>query len=338
MSTEFDADAKEAALRAESESWDMSNVADAVEGDIPVIDISAYLASGSDDDLDKIAADLARACETVGFWQLVGHGIPQETLQEIFAAVRDFHALPIEVKEKVRMDRADWALSGVGYLPVFSRKLPSRATGNLNEAFLVKGDRDISSDDNQWPPSVDAPDFRATVERFASLLEGLAVQLLPVYAVALGLPRDWFDAAFEHPFWRLRMTHYPPDHSVRSTDDEYGIAPHVDTTFFTLLLQDSPGLTIYSHVRDRWLKVPVVEDAFVVNSGELLKQWTNDRYLSVRHFANVEGTDSRYSIPFFVNATRDFKMECIPTCTDADNPAKYPAISYNESQAVVQGE
>ena len=85
--------------------------------------------------------------------------------------------------------------------------------------------------------------------------------------------------------------------------------------------------------------MPVVDNAFVVNSGELLKQWTNDRFLSVRHFAHVRSSESsRYSIPFFVNADRDYVMECIPTCCDTENPSKYPPISYNQSQGVVQGE
>ena len=71
MPAEFDADAKEAALRSESESWNTSNVADALDGDIPVIDVSAYLASGSETDLAAIAAELSVACEAVGFWQLL---------------------------------------------------------------------------------------------------------------------------------------------------------------------------------------------------------------------------------------------------------------------------
>lgn len=135
----------------------------------------------------------------------------------------------------------------------------------------------------------------------------------------------------------------PPAADVgRESRHQHGINPHVDTTFFTLLLQDSPGLTIYHTPKDRWINVPLVPNAFVVNSGELLRQWTNDRFLSVRHFANAGSLDNdtadRYSIPFFVNATRDYVMECIPTCFDDGNPAKYPPISYNQSQGVVQGE
>ena len=337
----FDAEAKEAALRAESETWDTTAPQDAVDGDIPVIDVSAYFSTGSSADREFVAAQLRDACETVGFWQLIGHGIDGDDIAATFDAVRRFHGLPTAVKDEIRMDREGWPLGGVGYMPVGERKLPRRAQGNLNEAFIMKSDLGIDSDDNQWLSEDHAPGFRRTAERFGQQLEQLARRLLPLYATALGVDDDFFAPAFERPFWRLRMTHYPA--VAPSARDAFGIAPHVDTTFFTLLLQDAPGLTIYHTPKDRWINVPLVDGAFVVNSGELLRQWTNDRFLSVRHFANVdaaavESTSSRYSIPFFFNATRDYPMECVPTCCGPDNPAKYPTISYNESQGVVQGE
>ena len=357
----FDAEAKEAALRTESEAWDTSRSVDAEPGDIAVIDVSSYLESRSRSALEEVAEQLAHACETVGFWQLVGHGIEPSAIANAFSAATDFHALPTEVKEQVRMDRPDWPLAGVGHLPVGNRKLPARSTGNHNEAFIIKSDSGIEPGDNQWLTEDQLPGFRTTVEAFGRELERLALDLLPIYATALGLEPDWFTPGFEHPFWRLRMTRYPadvgrkPDGPTgsgareatmsdsadvgRKSRQQYGINPHVDTTFFTLLLQDSPGLTIFHTPKQQWINVPLVQDAFVVNSGELLRQWSNDRYLSVRHFANAVSTDhDRYSIPFFFNATRDYPMECIPTCCDTDNPAKYPTISYNESQGVVQGE
>ena len=131
--------------------------------------------------------------------------------------------------------------------------------------------------------------------------------------------------------WRLPLGDLPAD--------EFGIAPHVDTTFCTILAQDRPGLSIFSERRQQWIKAPMLEDAFIVNTGELLRTWTNDRFISVKHFANNNtGADSRYSIPFFLNANSDYRMTCIPSCCGPDNPAKYPPISYAESQAVVQGE
>ncbi len=135
----------------------------------------------------------------------------------------------------------------------------------------------------------------------------------------------------------MRLTNYP---SMPEKDaDEYGIAPHVDTTFFTMLAQNSPGLVIYSEPRRCWIHAPVIDNAFIVNSGELLKHWTNDNFLSVKHFANNNaGDEPRYSIPFFFNANADYEMTCIPTCCSEANPSKYPPISYLQSQAVAQGE
>lgn len=153
--------------------------------------------------------------------------------------------------------------------------------------------------------------------------------------MALDLEPDFFEPAFTDPFWRLRLTHYPPG---QSDDQGFGIAPHVDTTFFTLLLTDGPGLTIQHRGREQWITVPTVDDAFVVNSGELLRQWSNDRFLSTRHFADNPSPTDRYSVPFFFNATADHVMACFPSCHGPDNPPRYPPFSYLQSQGVVQGE
>ncbi len=342
MTKSFDPVAKELELRAESTSWETSVRLDAGADDIPIIDMSLYVETGAPDDLAAVAAGVNQACETVGFFHLVGHTVPAALITEMFDAVHAFHGLPVDVKQAIAMDRPGWPVGGVGHLPLRARKLPTRDRGNLNEAFLVKGQQGIGLDDNQWLDDAVLPGFRSTVEHYARSINDLALRLLPIYAMALGLERDFFDAGFSDPTWRLRMTHYPPNEAGAADNPgegaEYGIAPHVDTTFFTLLLQDAPGLTIFSPVRDEWIKAPVVEHAFVVNSGELLKHWTNDRYLSVRHFANNDAQASRYSIPFFYNANADHLMECLPTCQSAQNPPKYPAISYGQSQAVAQGE
>lgn len=352
---QFDAIAKEESLRAEAEQWNIPAFpVDAAPGDIPVINLREFLASTTTTSatLDTLANQLKIACETVGFWQLVGYEqvLPPHLIQDVFAAAARLHALPLHVKLQILMDRPDWKLGGVGYLPVGERKLPRRRKGNLNEAFLLKSGRDIDCmDDNQWPDEQQLPGFREAVLRYATALETLARRLLPLYARALGVADDFFAKGFESPFWRLRLSHYPASESRTSfsgengltTDDlDFGIAPHVDTSFFTLLLQDSPGLVIYHTPRNEWIKVPLVQDAIVVNSGELLKQWTNDRFLSVRHFAMNQNTAgvSRYSIPFFFNAADDYPMVCIPTCCGEEHPAKYPPISYKESQGVVQGE
>ena len=189
-SSEFDPEAKELELRAESSNWDVSNPVPADPGDIPVIDISAWIASGDDVDLAAVAAQVNDACETAGFFQLVGHTVSRELIDEVFDMTERFHALPLKVKESLRMDREGWPVAGVGYLPMYSRKLPTREKANLNEAFLVKGNRELDFDESQWPGDDALPRFRDTVERYAGAVNRLALRLLPVYATALGLEAE----------------------------------------------------------------------------------------------------------------------------------------------------
>jgi len=333
----FDADAKEKELRAESEQWDTSTPEDAREDDIPTIDLDPYFSSGSDHDLDAVAQQLRVACEQTGFFSIVGHHVPSKLLSNTFSQVRQFHAASDETKSAILMDRPDWPVGGVGYLPLNNRKLPARQSGNLNEAFIIKCDDQLGMSDNQWPESDVLPQFREHVEQYAQHLEALGMRLLPVYARALGVSDDFFAEAFVNPLYRLRMTHYPP--VPGSEQGAFGIAPHVDTSFCTILAQDQPGLTVFSERRKVWVNAPVVTDSFIVNTGELLKHWTNDRFLSTRHFANNNtGEHSRYSIPFFFNANPNYVMRCVPTCVSDGNPAKYPPISYAQSQAAAQGE
>ena len=334
---EFDPFAKERELKQDSDTWDTRRPQDAEPGDIPVINLQAYFDTGSREALDQVAAEVRVACEEVGFFTITGHHVDSVLIENMFAKVRQFHGLSLAEKTSILMDRPDWPVGGVGYLPVKNRKLPARDKGNLNEAFIIKCDHQLGMDDNQWPNEPSLPGFRDMVEQYARALTRLGKRLLPVFACALEMPPNFFDEAFKTPLYRLRMTHYPP---VKGTpDDEFGIAPHVDTTFCTILAQDQPGLTIFSERRQQWIRAPMLENAFIVNSGELLRHWTNDRFISVKHFANNNiSTTSRYSIPYFFNANSNYTMTCIPSCCGPDNPAKYPPISYAESQAVAQGE
>jgi len=336
-SRQFDPLEKEAQLQRDSQSWHIGQIQDAQPGDIPEIDVGEYFASGDTDSLEVIATQLREACVNVGFWSLTGHCFPSILLQQAFRESRRFLDLPLDTKMTLLMDRPDWPLGGVGYMPVKNRKLPARKKANLNESMAFKRDHISQLADNQWPTEELLPGFRENIVQYMTQIEKLARLLLPIYARALLLDMDYFAAAFTSPLFRLRLTRYPI--MAGKAADEFGIPPHVDTTFFTILAQNSPGLVIFSERRNCWIHAPVRENAFIVNSGELLKQWTNDQFISVRHFAdNNTDQKSRYSIPFFFNANADYKMTCLPTCCSTENPPRYPPLSYRESQAAAQGE
>jgi len=324
-------------LARDAERWDASRAEQATEDDIPVVDVERFFATGDRRELDRLGEQLRFIGENIGFYCLVGHGIARQDFESIFDAAARFLTLPDDVKSRVMIDDPRAAAGGIGWLPRGERRLPARAKGNLNEAVLFKRDRTLRLADNPWLPESVVPGFRAAVEAYAEKIERVAKALLPLYAVALELDPDWFEPTFRAPFYRLRMTRYAD--TSHADMDEYGIAPHVDTTFFTLLAQSAPGLTIYGEQRQVWLQAPVIPDALVVNTGELLKQWSNDRFVSVKHFVPPHrGKQDRYSVPFFFNATADHPMECLPTCQGPDNPPRYPPISYLESQAAAQRE
>lgn len=338
---------REAHLQADAQTWDTTRIEPARSGDIPVIDIAGIDTQPAK--FARVVQQLGEACREVGFYSLVGHGIEASVFHDVFANAARFHAQPLPRKMALAMDRPGLP-PGSGYLPVQHRKLPTRAQGNDNEAFIVKRDTALSFAANPWPDEAELPGFRASVLSYARRIEAVARRLLPLYALALDMPADFFAPGFEDPLLRLRLTHYPPQ-EIRPTSEQqdrrFGIAPHVDTTFFTLLAQSAPGLAVFSERRRCWVAVPKVEEALVVNTGELLKQWSNDEFISVKHFAsNAPGAGehadgvglSRYSVPLFFNATSDYSMECIPSCCGPGRPARYPAISYNQSQGVVQGE
>jgi isopenicillin N synthase-like dioxygenase len=159
-------------------------------------------------------------------------------------------------------------------------------------------------------------------------METLCRRLVPLYATALDLPPDAFDRAYAAPHLILRLTHYPPLASSEATS--VSLTPHTDSGFMTLLAPNPvPGLSI--QLPDgRWVDAPAVADAFVVNGGDILHRWTNERFLSTPHrVINRTGGD-RYAIPFFCDPNHDTVIECLPSCCSAAHPPKYPPITFGD--------
>ena len=206
---------------------------------------------------------------------------------------------------------------------------------NLNEAFFVK--RELAPDHpdvladrryrglNRWP---DLPGFRETILDYNQTMERLVQKMVRVYARALDLPAQYFDAAFQDPQYSLRMTHYP--HQDGPVVDEFGLAPHTDTSFLTLLApNDVPGLSIRSQ-SGKWIDAPAIEDAYVVNGGQMLQRWTNDVFLATPHRAINRSGGERYALPFFCDSNIDWPVAAVPTTVGPDKLPKYPTTYYTD--------
>ena len=303
-----------------------------VRVDIPVIDLGPYLADVPG--ADRTTADALRhALEEVGFYFVVNHPIPATLIADIFAETRRFHALPLDDKLALRLNRHN-----IGYLPVAASV--SRASTidtvkkpNLVEALFLKRDRPADHPDvvadvlfrgvNQWPANL--PGFRETCLEYFRAMEAFCHRLLPLYARALDLPPDFFAEPFREAQITLRLSHYPP---VPREADQYGISGHTDSGFMTLLPNnDVEGLEIRPAASD-WTPAPSIPGSFVVNSGDILKRWTNDRFLSTEHRVRNPETRDRYAVPYFFDPQTHWSIECLPSCRSATNPARYEPTTY----------
>jgi isopenicillin N synthase-like dioxygenase len=277
---------------------------------IPILDVGPFFA-GAPGAAEVAASELRRICETVGFLYLVGHGVPAAVMAETFAAAAAFHAQPEAAKLAVKVNT-----QLQGYMPLRgsttrSSPLSPARKPNENEAFFIKRMEGDDSNAGNWP--ADLPGFRETALRYYDAMDGLAQALLPLYARALDLPADYFATRCDRPLTGLRLTHYPPcDYGA----DEFGIAPHTDSSFFTLLAQNQvPGLQIRTN-EGEWIAAPVVPASFVVNTGDILHRWTNGRFLSTPHRAFNTSNGPRYAIPYFFHPNSDSLIECLPGCGD----------------------
>ena len=181
---------------------------------------------------------------------------------------------------------------------------------------------------NKWPSESDLPGFRANMLGYMSTLEALCKKLVRLYALALFLPETFFDACFAEPHMILRMSRYPV---IDGADDTLAsLVPHTDSGFMTLLPPNKvQGLSILLP-DGRWMDAPGVADAFVVNGGDILHRWTNERFLSTPHrVRNVSG-QLRYAVPFFFDPNHDTMIDCLPTCQSAERPVKYPPIKFGD--------
>jgi isopenicillin N synthase-like dioxygenase len=162
-------------------------------------------------------------------------------------------------------------------------------------------------------------------------MERLGLALLPLYATALDLDPGFFTPLFAPPMFTLRMSHYPRHEGT--DENEFGLAPHSDTSFMTLLAQNKvPGLSIRLP-NGTWVDAPALPGSFLVNGGDMLRRWTNERFLATPHRVINRSGQERYAIPFFFDCAYTTRMECLPTCTAPGNPPRHEPITYPEYMA-----
>jgi isopenicillin N synthase-like dioxygenase len=287
--------------------------------DIPVIDIAPFL-SGHD---RSVARQWDAAMHEYGFAIISGHGIPEPLLNGVYAEAQAFFARP--VSEKMEVCFGDM-LSGQGYLPLGNETVgKARDAGSrpdLCESLTFSGTPG-NPRANLWP---DDPQFRETVEAYMGAAEGLAHKLMRLSAAALELPDGHFDPYFTAMTSDLRCVLYP-DQPDAPEEGQLRYGPHTDFSGFTILRQDDAPGGLEVQTRTGWIPVRPIPGTLVINAGDLIQRWTNDRWISNIHRVvnpprdRTQGT-RRLSIVLFTGPNFDAVIETLPSC----GPSKYPPI------------
>jgi isopenicillin N synthase-like dioxygenase len=297
---------------------------------IPLIDLALPA--------DEAAAAVDDALGTVGFMTLVGHGIPPDVIDAAWAAAVDFFSL--DDAEKARYVDPE---GPYGYSPFRAEALARSRGGvtppDLKESFNL-GPLDRTADELAalglgsarilWPEH--PPGFRAAWTAYYRAMEGLSGRLLELMATALDLPADHFAGSFSRHTSALRALHYPPLDGAPERG-QLRAGAHSDYGSLTILRpgEAQGGLEVMS--RDgTWVAVPAVEDGFVVNIGDIMERWTNDRWVSTVHRVavppdEVAASEERFSMAFFQNPSADAGIEVVPTCVaEGEAPLHAPVV------------
>ena len=301
--------------------------------EIPVIDIEGFLAGQ-----DMITAPRAveAAASTYGFLQIVGHGIPAAPMDAVYDAMDRLHALPEAVKRT-------YVSQGHPYRG-FHMNRDSQGRVRQERFLVSRFDDRAAAIAGGVPPELShfiypniRPEldcFKDAVSELFTITNALAGRLMRLVAVALGLDASWFDPMLEPNASTFAVNHYPPREDEAGTGEpELLFAEHADGNTLTILHQRGTytGLQVQPLGEpDTWIGIPVVDNAFVINVGELMTRWTNDHWPSTRHrVLPAEGpNDSRTTLTTFHMPALDAVVAPLEVCGGKDDPHYPPVTPY----------
>lgn len=306
---------------------------------VPVIDVAPFLRGAAD--RNAVPRAIADACERIGFFSIVGHDVDADLVARTVAQAAEFFARPLDEKRRVQpavagQPRGFRAMGDEGL--AYTRQ--GAAAFDVKEVFQIGPSYTDSAYyrapdalphfmPNVWPP--DMPAFAATFAAYYEAMQALAVQLMRACALALNLPERWFDSRVDRHISALRVLHYPAQPTAPQPG-QLRAGAHSDYGTLTILLSQnvSGGLQAKSK-HGEWIDVRAPADSFVINVGDLLMRWTNDRWISTLHRVLNPPPDriddSRISLAFFHHPNYDTEVRCIESCLRPGEEPKYPPVN-----------
>jgi len=299
---------------------------------IPSVDLSDFL-SGNELRKQKFIKEIGEAYEEIGFVALRGHFLSDELSENLYKEVKAFFDLPDEIKESYEID----GIGGQrGFTSFGKESAKGKKEGDLKE-FWHFG-QEVENNDKlraQYPNNVlvnEVPNFNETGMETYKLLEKTAIYVLRALSLYIGLDELYFDNYVINGNSILRPIYYPPlkgepKGAVRA-------AAHGDINLITLLMGASAAGLEVQNKQGEWIAVTALPDQLVINVGDMLERFTNNKLRSTIHrVVNPPKKDwdkPRYSIPFFTHPISDMSLNCLPECVNDTNPKAYDDITAGE--------
>jgi isopenicillin N synthase-like dioxygenase len=323
---------------------DRERVADA-NATVPIIDIASFAHGGTRERRDVVDA-VKDACERVGFFVIAGHGVADARIRAIFCEGRTFFGLPLARKMSIQrpapgISRGYNSLAGQSLALTTGRQAPPDLMESLgfgpmqttDDPYWTEGFGPVHAHPNLWPEGM--PSFRAAVSDYWRAMEDLSWRLMRIFALALDLEEDFFLTRSNRHVSNMRINYYPAQDRPPQPG-QLRAGAHSDYGAFTILKgENAPGGLEVLRCGGDWAAVPLVDDGFVINIGDLLMRWTNDKWVSTLHRVvnppdEVRRDVDRMSVAFFFTPNHDVEVRCLDTCAGAGNPARYAPVTAGE--------
>lgn len=296
---------------------------------VPIVDL--------DRDPVVVAAELDEICREIGFLQIVAHGVDTAVADDAWHAAHAFFDLPLADRMTVAMPTPGYPY---GYSPMSGETLgaslgtvgPADLKESFNAGPFGAGEAEVYRP-TPWPDAV-LPELRVAWRAYYAEMLALGARLMSLAARGLGLAPEFFGERIDRSPSSLRALNYPAQ-EVRPEPGQLRAGAHTDYGMLTMLRQDDAPGGLQVRAGAEWVDVPSVPGAYVVNIGDLLARWTNDRWRSTLHRvvnppeagSSAAGSSTRrQSMPFFHNTNYDARIECLPTCVGA-GPRYEPVVA-----------
>nr|DAD43745.1 TPA_asm: hypothetical protein HUJ06_001975 [Nelumbo nucifera] len=253
---------------------------------------------------DQVVELLGQSAETLGFFQVINHGVQVELLEQLKDAAH--RPSPFVKYGTSFVPEAEKALEWKDYI-----------------SMTYSGDEDAL---NFWPE-----ECKEVALEYLKSSTKMVKRILEVLLRRLGVTVDHTET---EAYIGTRMVNM---NLVSKSELTVGVGRHSDMGILTVLLQDGIG-GLYVKVEDdrlgrkkgEWVEIPPTPGALVVNVGDTLEILSNGRYKSAEHRVWTTNAESRVSIPVFVFPLPTKKIKPLPQVVEKDGVAHYGEFLFEE--------